>query len=91
MLRKYRSGCSQLSIGRSTGSPKKELEKVPKELKGFAAPEEEHQYEVTSTPRAPWNYTTNQRKHMMQLVAIAIYVAEDDLIAHQWEERPLVL
>jgi hypothetical protein len=26
----------------------KELEKVPKELKGFAAPEEEQQYELTS-------------------------------------------
>jgi hypothetical protein len=35
---KYRSGCSQLSIGQSTGSPMKELEKVPKELKWFAAP-----------------------------------------------------
>jgi hypothetical protein len=25
-------------IGRSTGSPMKELEKIPKKLKGFAAP-----------------------------------------------------
>jgi hypothetical protein len=31
----------------------KELEKGPKELKGFAAPKEEQQYEPTSTPRAP--------------------------------------
>jgi hypothetical protein len=30
----------------------KELEKVPKELKGFAAPYEEQLYELTSTPRA---------------------------------------
>jgi hypothetical protein len=35
---KYRSGCSQPSIGVSTGFPMKELEKVPKELKGFAVP-----------------------------------------------------
>jgi hypothetical protein len=35
---KYRSGCSQPSIGLSTVSPKKALEKVPKELKGFASP-----------------------------------------------------
>jgi hypothetical protein len=35
---KYRSGCSQPSIGQSTGSPMKALEKGPKELKGFAAP-----------------------------------------------------
>jgi hypothetical protein len=34
---KYRSGCSQPFTGLSTGSPTKELEKVPKELKGFAA------------------------------------------------------
>jgi hypothetical protein len=31
----------------------KELEKGPKELKGFTAPREEQQYELTSTPRAP--------------------------------------
>jgi hypothetical protein len=35
---KYRSGCSQLFFGQSTGFPMKELEKGPKELKGFAAP-----------------------------------------------------
>jgi hypothetical protein len=33
----------------------KELEKVPKEIKGFAAHQEEHQYELTSKPRAPWD------------------------------------
>jgi hypothetical protein len=35
---KYRSGCSQPSIGWSTGSPMEEPEKVSKELKGFVAP-----------------------------------------------------
>jgi hypothetical protein len=34
---KYRSGCSQSSIGLGIGSPMKELEKGPKELKGFPA------------------------------------------------------
>jgi hypothetical protein len=43
---------------------------------------------LTSNPRALWNYTTNQRKHMVELVALAIYVAEDDLVGHQWEEKP---
>jgi hypothetical protein len=33
----------------------KELEKVPKKLKGFAAQQKEQQYELTSTPRAPWD------------------------------------
>jgi hypothetical protein len=37
VLVKYNSGCSQSSIGRNTGSPMKELEKVLKELKGSAA------------------------------------------------------
>jgi hypothetical protein len=31
---KYRSGCSQSSIGWNTGPPMEEPEKVPKELKG---------------------------------------------------------
>jgi hypothetical protein len=35
---KYRSGCSQSSIGRITGTLMKELEKVPKELNGVCNP-----------------------------------------------------
>jgi hypothetical protein len=27
---------------------------------------------------------------MVEFVALAIYVAEDDVVGHQWEERPLV-
>jgi hypothetical protein len=34
---KFRNGCSQSSIGWNTGSPMKEVEKVPKELKGSTA------------------------------------------------------
>jgi hypothetical protein len=33
---KYRSGCSQSSIGWNTGPPMEELDKVSKELKGSA-------------------------------------------------------
>jgi hypothetical protein len=33
---KYKSGCSQSSIGWNTGLSTKELEKVPKEVKGSA-------------------------------------------------------
>jgi hypothetical protein len=33
----------------------KELEKIPKELKGFAVSLEEQQYELNSTPIAPWD------------------------------------
>ena len=35
---KYRGGCSQPTIGLSTGSPMEELEKGLKELKGFVTP-----------------------------------------------------
>jgi hypothetical protein len=37
VLGKYRSEFSQSSIGWNTGPPMKELEKVPKELKGSPA------------------------------------------------------
>jgi hypothetical protein len=33
---KYKSGCSQPTIGQSTWSPKENLEKGQEELKGFA-------------------------------------------------------
>jgi hypothetical protein len=60
---KYRSGCSQSSIGWNTGPPMKELEKIPKELKGSATLQEKQQYELTSTPP--------------ELVSLVAYVAED--------------
>lgn len=69
----------------------KEPEKVPRELKRSETLQEEYQYELISISRAPWNCTTNQRKHVVELVALAIYVAEGGLVSHQWEERPLVL
>ena len=47
---KYRGGYSHPTIGLRTGSPMEEVEKGPKDLKGFAAPQEEQQYEPTSTP-----------------------------------------
>jgi hypothetical protein len=50
---KYRGGSSQPTIALSTGSPMKELEKLPKYPKGLASQYEEQQYELTSTPRAP--------------------------------------
>jgi hypothetical protein len=54
----------------------KELENVPKELKGSATLQEEQQYELTSTP---------------ELVSEVAYVAEDGLVSHHLEERPLIL
>jgi hypothetical protein len=59
---KYRSGCSQPSIGQSSWSSMKELENVLKELKGFAAPEEEQQYELTSTPQSSLDLNHQPKK-----------------------------
>jgi hypothetical protein len=39
----------------------------------------------------PGTKTTNQRKHMARLMALAACVVEDCLVSHQWEERPLNL
>ena len=78
MLGKHRSGSSQSAIGWNMGPPLEELEKVPKELNGSATLKEKQQYELTSTPP-------------QDLVSLVAYVAEDVLVAHQWEERPLVL
>ena len=75
---KHRSGCTQSAIGWNTGPPVEELEKVPNELKGSATLLEEQQYELTSTP-------------LPRAVSLVAYVAEDGLVSHQWEERPLVL
>ena len=42
------------------------------------------------TPELPGNQNTNQRVHMVGLMAPAAYVAEDGLVGHQWEGPPLV-
>ena len=43
------------------------------------------------SPRAPGDWTTNQRIHMERPMALATYVAEGGLVGHQWEELPLGL
>ena len=68
-----------------------ELEKGLKELRGFAAPWREQQCQQARPPGAPGDWTTNQRLHMVQPMALATYVAEDGLVGHQCEERPLGL
>jgi hypothetical protein len=79
MLGKYRRRCSQSFIGWNTGPPMKELEKVPKELKGSATLWEKQEYELISTTPPP------------EFVSLVAHVAEDGLVGHQWEEKPLVL
>ena len=87
---KNKIGCSQPNFGMSKVSLMEELEKGPKELKGFSIPYEEHIYETTSTLRAPRDLS-HQPNGIEGPMATAAYVAEDCLVGHQWEERPLVL
>jgi hypothetical protein len=54
----------------------KELEKIPKELKGSATLWVEQHYELTSTP---------------ELLSLAAYVSKDGLVGHHWKERPIGL
>ena len=68
-----------------------ELEKGLKEQRGFAAPWREQQCQQARLPGAPRDWTTNQRIHMEQPMALATYVAEDGLVGHQWEKWPLSL
>ena len=69
------------------------LEKGLKELRGFAALQREQQWQQARppSPRAPGDWTTNQRVHREGPMVLAAYVAEDGLVGHQWEERPLDL
>jgi hypothetical protein len=49
-----------------------ELEKIPKELKGFATLWVEQHYELTSTP---------------ELLTLAACVSKDGLVGHHWKKR----
>ena len=67
------------------------MEKELEELRGFIAPWREQQYQQARTLGAPGDLTTNQRIHMEGPMVLVAYVAEDGLVGHQWEERPLSL
>ena len=85
---KYRSGCTQLSIRWSTGSPMKELEKVPKKLKGFAAPKEEqdNQYPQSSQGLKYQPKSTHGGTHGSSCLCSRWLP-----YLNQWDGRPLVL
>jgi hypothetical protein len=66
-----------------------ELEKGLKELKGFATHRKNNinQPDPTELPETK----PPTRVHMEGPMAPATHVAEDSLVRHQWEDRPLVL
>ena len=78
---KYRGGCSQPTIGLSTGSTMEELEKLLKDLKGFATPQEEQQYQTIRLPQSSQQLNYQPKSIYMEgPMALATYVAEDGLI-----------
>ena len=58
---------------------------------GIYSPMEGATMSPGQTLRAPGDWTTNQRVHMERSMALATYVAQDGLVGHQREERPLGL
>ena len=62
-----------------------------KELRRFAKPWREQQSQLARPPGAPGDWITIQRVHIEGPMFLAMYVAEDGLVGHKWEERPLVL
>jgi hypothetical protein len=69
-----------------------EVEKGLKELWGFAAPWREQQCQQARhlPPELPETGPPT-KEHMERPMALATYVAEDDFVGHQWDERPLGL
>jgi hypothetical protein len=55
-------------------APMEELDKVSKELKRSATLLVQQHYELTSTP---------------ELLTLAAYVSNDDLVGHHWNERSI--
>ena len=68
----------------------KELEKGLKEQKGFATSWEEQHYQQTKPSRTPRDWNTNQWVDMERHMTLVAYAAEDRIISHQWEKKPLV-
>ena len=78
---KYRSGCSQSSLGWNTG-PLNE-----------GARESTQGAEGVCNPIGGTTIWTIQHPHppLPRAVSLVAYVGKDGLVSHQWEERPLVL
>ena len=61
-----------------------ELEKGLNEgAEEVSSPMERATVSQTRAPRAPGDWTTNQRVHMEGPMALATYVSEDGLVGHQ--------
>jgi hypothetical protein len=81
---KYRSGCSLSSIGWSTGSPMKELEKITKKLKICSSIGGTTRW-TNQYPQSSLGLNHQSKKGLMALTA---YVAEDALVGHNGRRGP---
>jgi hypothetical protein len=52
---------------------------------------EEATVSIGQNPQSSLDWTIDQRIYMEGPMVLAAYVAEDDLVGHQWEQRPLFL
>jgi hypothetical protein len=86
---KYRGGCSQSTIGLSSGVHNVGVGEGTEGAKGVCSPRNGTTVLNSLTPSVPRYRTTNQRVYMEGLMAQVTYVAEDGHVGHQWEERPL--
>ena len=68
-------------------SPMEELEKGLKELKSLQPHRKNNNINQPDSPELPGTKPSTKEGP----TAPATYVTEDDLVRHQWEERPLVL
>jgi hypothetical protein len=67
-----------------------ELKKGLKDLKRFVTYRKKNKINQPDPTELPGTKPPT-RVYMERSMAPATYVAEDDLVRHQWEERPLVL
>ena len=88
---KHRGRCLQPTIGLIAVSLMEELEKGPKELRGFTAPWGCNSANWPDLPELPGTGPPTKECTMAVPMALAICVTENGLVGHQWKEWPLVL
>jgi hypothetical protein len=90
---KYRGRCSQPPVGLSSGVPDRGVGEGTEGAEGLRSLMEGATMSTGQTPppRAPRDWTTNQRVHIEGPMALDTFVTEYGLVGHQWEERSLGL
>jgi hypothetical protein len=81
---KYRGECLQPIIGLNAGVPDGGVGEGIDGADRVYSPKEGATVSIGQNPRAPGDWTTNQKIHMERPMALAAYVAEDVLVGHQW-------